>query len=44
MLAVRPWPVIWPMRALTIWMAVISGKVNTTVHSMPKPNWAPACE
>src|SRR5512138_2377570 len=32
------------MRALTIWMAAISGSVNTTVHSTAKPNCAPAWE
>jgi hypothetical protein len=32
------------MRALTIWIAAISGSVNTTVHSIEKPNCAPACE
>jgi hypothetical protein len=44
MLAASPSPVSQPMRALTIWMPIISGVVNASVHSMPAPNWAPACE
>jgi len=32
------------MRALTSWMATINGSVITTVHSMARPNCAPACE
>lgn len=44
MLAARPRRVTWPMRALMIWIATISGSVKTTVHSIENPNWAPACE
>ena len=44
MLAARPCPVTLPMRALTSWMPTISGYVNTTVHSVSRPNCAPACE
>ena len=44
MLPARPWPVTRPMRALTDCTATISGQVSTTVHSRPKPTWAPACE
>jgi hypothetical protein len=32
------------MRALITWMATISGNVNTMLHNIEKPNWAPACE
>jgi len=44
MLAANPRRVTNPMRALTNWMATIRGRVSTTVHSMEKPNCAPACE
>jgi hypothetical protein len=44
MFAASPRPVTCPMRALISWMAAIKGSVMTTVHSMAKPNWAPACE
>ena len=44
MLAARPSPVTRPMRALTIWMPTINGKVISAVHSMFNPNCAPACE
>ena len=30
------------MRALTIWIPTISGYVNSIVHSVRKPNCAPA--
>jgi hypothetical protein len=39
-----PSPVTRPMRALTSWIAAISGQVNSMTHSMPWPNWAPTCE
>ncbi len=44
MFAARPWPVSHPMRALTIWMPIMSGVVNPSVHRSPAPNCAPACE
>ena len=39
-----PCPVTRPMRALTTWMPTISGVVRNTLHSIPRPNCAPACE
>jgi hypothetical protein len=44
MLPASPCPVTRPIRALTTWIATISGQVSSTVHSIVKPNWAPACE
>ena len=34
MFAAKPRPVTNPMRALTTWIAAISGSVNTTLHNM----------
>src|SRR6478672_9275051 len=39
-----PWPVTRPIRALTTWMPTISGVVRNTLHSIARPNCAPACE
>ena len=40
----QPVPVTRPIRALTSWMPTISGYVKMIVHSVWKPNCAPACE
>ena len=44
MLAASPLPVTRPIRAHMDWIAAISGKASGMVHSMLRPNWAPACE
>ena len=44
MLAPSPSPVTQPMRADSIWMPIISGVVNSSVHTRPKRNCEPICE
>ena len=44
MLPAMPWPVTRPMRALISWIAAISGKVNSIIQHMAKPNCAPTWE
>ena len=44
MLAASPLPVTRPMSAHMDWIAAISGNATGMVHSMLRPNWAPAWE